>query len=77
MPRINPLHWKVLECIFLACGFVFARQASSHRVYEREGTLRPVIIPAYDAVSATIISGLLRTAGLSREDFFRYLEGCK
>lgn len=77
MPRITPLHWKVLECIFMLYGFVFARQTASHRVYEKDGVLRPVIIPVYDAVSADITTGLIRTAGMTREEFFALLADCR
>lgn len=71
MPRLTPLSWKQLEKIFQSFGFVFVRQTASHRVYEKEGILRPLIIPAYDQVSVEIISGLIRTAGISREDFLK------
>lgn len=67
----------MLECIFLASGFVFVRQTSSHKVYEKEGVLRPIIIPVYNSISAEITTGLIRTSGISREDFFVYLEKCK
>lgn len=76
MPRITPLSWKVLECIFLKYGFEFVRQASSHRVYEKDGVLRPVIIPVYDTISAEITTGLIRTAGMTREEFFTLLKDC-
>jgi hypothetical protein len=33
MPRITPVHWKVLEKVFLTAGFQFARQEGSHRSY--------------------------------------------
>lgn len=76
MPRLTPQHWKVLECIFLRAGFALARQASSHRVYEKPGVLRPVIIPQYEEIDAEIIKGLMRTAGLSRSEYFRLLDEC-
>lgn len=73
MPRITPQHWKELERIFLALGFVFVRQASSHRMYEKDGCLRPLVIPTYDAISAEIITNLIRTAGISRDEYFAKL----
>lgn len=59
----------------MAAGFVFVRQASSHRVYEKDGILRPVIIPEYDEIGVEIIRGLLRTSGLSREEYLKLLNG--
>jgi predicted RNA binding protein YcfA (HicA-like mRNA interferase family) len=64
----------VLEKVFLASGFTLARQEGSHRSYVRPGTLRPVVIPAYDEVPVSIIRNNLKTAGLSREEFFEILK---
>jgi predicted RNA binding protein YcfA (HicA-like mRNA interferase family) len=74
MPRLTPQSWKILEAVFLRDGFTFVRQASSHRVYEKPGILRPLIIPVYDEIDIEIIRGLLRTAGLSRERYFSLLK---
>ena len=74
MPRIVPVRWRELEKVFLAAGYRFARQEGSHRSYTREGSLRPVVIPAYDSVPVSIIRNNLRTAGISRDDYFRLLE---
>ena len=76
MPRLTPQHWKTLECIFLRAGFEFVRQASSHRVYEKDGVLRPVILPEYEEIGVDIIRGLLRTANMSRNEYFKLLEEC-
>ncbi|RLB16034.1 MAG: hypothetical protein DRG35_03360 [Deltaproteobacteria bacterium] len=74
MPKIVPLHWKKLEKIFLMAGFRFARQSGSHRSYVKEGVARPIIIPTYDEVPVAIIRNNLKTAGISREEYFRLLE---
>jgi predicted RNA binding protein YcfA (HicA-like mRNA interferase family) len=74
MPRITPVHWKVLEKVFLASGFRLARQRGSHRTYVKEGVSRPVVIPTYDEVPASIIRNNLKTAGISRDEYFRLLE---
>ncbi len=74
MPRLAPVHWRTVESVFLRAGFVFFRQEGSHRAYTREGTLRPVVIPAYGQVPVFIIKNNLKAAGLSREDYFRHLE---
>jgi predicted RNA binding protein YcfA (HicA-like mRNA interferase family) len=74
MSRLTPQHWKTLEGVFLRAGFVFSRQASSHRVYEKDGVLRPIIIPEYEEVSVEIIAGLIRTAGMSRQEYLKLLK---
>jgi len=46
--RIVPVRWQLLEKIFLAAGFSFARQEGSHRSYVRAGktTLRKALTVA-------------------------------
>jgi predicted RNA binding protein YcfA (HicA-like mRNA interferase family) len=72
--RITPVHWKTLEYVFLAAGFQFARQQGSHRAYTRKGAPRPVIIPTYHEVPVTIIRNNVKTAGITREEYFRLLD---
>jgi predicted RNA binding protein YcfA (HicA-like mRNA interferase family) len=74
MPRFTPVDWRTLERVFLDAGFRFARQEGSHRSYVREGVARPVVIPTYTEVPVFIIRNNLKTAGLSRDDYFRLLE---
>jgi len=74
MPKITPIHWKVLEKVFLAAGFQFARQEGSHRSYVKPGVTRPIVIPTYDEIPVSIIRNNLKTAGISRDEYFRLLE---
>ncbi len=74
MPRFTPIDWQTLEKVFLAAGFKFARQEGSHRSYVKPGVMRPVVIPAYKEVPVFIIRTNLKTAGISRDEFFRLLE---
>ena len=77
MPRITPQHWLIIECIFLRVGFHFERQSSSHRVYSKEGVNRPVIIPEYNEVQVDIIQRIMRTANMTRDEYFIHLDACK
>jgi predicted RNA binding protein YcfA (HicA-like mRNA interferase family) len=74
MPRFTPVDWRTLERVFLAAGFRFARQEGSHRAYVREGVPRPVVIPTHAEVPVFIIRNNLKTASLSRDDYFRSLK---
>lgn len=69
--------WRVLECILLAAGFTFERQTGSHRSYIKPGVLRPAIIPAHREVCQDVILSNMRTAGISRDQYFKFLEDCK
>jgi hypothetical protein len=42
----------------------------------RSGCLRPIIIPTYKELDTDIILANLRTANMSREEYFRLLEEC-
>ena len=77
MPRLTPVKWKTLECIFLKDGFVFERQEGDHRAYSKKGVLRPVVIPTYKEIDLDIIQSNMRTAGMSRERYFEILAICK
>ena len=74
MPKFTPVDWKTLERIFLAAGFRFARQEGSHRSYIKVGVARPIVIPIYRQIPVFIIRNNLKTAGISREEYFRLLE---
>lgn len=77
MPRITPVHWKVLECIFVKDGFVFERQKGDHRSYVKPGVFRPIVIPTYKEVDHNIILSNMRTAKMSRQGYFELLTNCK
>jgi predicted RNA binding protein YcfA (HicA-like mRNA interferase family) len=74
MARMIPISWRLLEKVFLAAGFRFARQQGSHRSYTKPGVLRPVVIPTYDEVPVSIIRNNLKTAGIPRDEYFRLLD---
>jgi predicted RNA binding protein YcfA (HicA-like mRNA interferase family) len=73
VPRITPVDWKTLECVFKKAGFVFDRGKGDHRSYVKPGCLRPVVIPKYKEIDIDIIKSNMRTAGMSRDEFFKYL----
>ena len=77
MARLTPVHWKILEKVFLAAGFRFARQEGSHRSYVKPGVSRPLVVPTYDEVPVAIIRNNLKTAGISREEYLSLLENLR
>ncbi|MBW2095884.1 MAG: type II toxin-antitoxin system HicA family toxin [Deltaproteobacteria bacterium] len=77
MPRITPVSWKTLECIFKKYGFTFERHQGDHRSYVKQGVSRPVVIPTYREVDVEIIRSNMRTAGMSRDTYFKLLKQCK
>jgi len=76
-PRITPTNWKILEKIFIADGFVYKRTKGDHRLYEKKGIARPVVIPMYDEVDDDIIHSNMRTAKMSRDRYLKLLNKSK
>ena len=76
MPKLNPLDYRTLVCIFERDGFRQVRQEGSHIVMKKDGALRALVIPAYDAVPVFVIRNNMRTAGMDRDRFFELLSLC-
>jgi predicted RNA binding protein YcfA (HicA-like mRNA interferase family) len=76
MPRLTPLPWQKLVCVFEQIGYRRAGQKGSHIKMEKPGVPRPLIIPRYDEVQLDIITGLIRTAGITRRAFLSLLANC-
>ena len=76
MPRLTPLPWQRLVCVFELIGYKQAGQKGSHLKLEKPGVARPLIVPKYDEVGLDIITNLIRTAGITRHAFLALLERC-
>jgi predicted RNA binding protein YcfA (HicA-like mRNA interferase family) len=74
MPRISAIpSWK-LRKVFEKAGFKCVRTEGDHSVYVKAGVARPVVIPDWDEVPVFIIKNNLRTAALSRDEYFALLD---
>jgi predicted RNA binding protein YcfA (HicA-like mRNA interferase family) len=73
VPRITPVPGRRLRRVFELAGFSCVRIEGDHFLLTRPGLARPLVIPDYDEVPVFIIRNNLRTAGLSREEYFRLL----
>lgn len=76
MPRLVPLRWDKIVCVFRQIGYRQAGQKGSHIKLEKPGMARPLIVPKYDEVGIDIITNLIRTAGIDRNAFLSLLENC-
>ena len=74
MERITPIPAKRLRRVFEKAGFRCVRSEGDHFVYTKEGVIRPIVIPDWPEVPIFIIKNNLRSAGLSRGDYFKLLE---
>jgi len=74
MHRITPIPSVRLKRLFEKAGFRCVRTEGDHFVYTKEGVKRPIVIPDWPEVPVFIIKNNLRSAGLSREEYFRLLD---
>ena len=74
MPKITPIPAGRLRKIFEKAGFMCARIEGDHFVYTKPGVARPVVIPDWKDVPVFIIKNNMRTAGITREEYFSLLE---
>jgi len=74
MPKLGPVDWRTLVCVFEADGFVHERTQGSHIILVKPGVARPIVVPRYAHIRPDIILANLRTAKMSRERYFALLE---
>lgn len=77
MPKLLPVNYKVLQCIFEKDRFIYSRTKGDHIIYTKQGIARPLVIPKYKQVPVFVVKALLRTAGMERERYFELLGDCK
>lgn len=77
MPKITAIKWKKFEkfLVFLDCKFV--RQKGSHRIYERVGLARPVVLPIYKSLPIFVIKNNLRILEISVEQYLEIIKRIK
>lgn len=59
--------------IFERAGFSCVRIEGDHYVYTKEGVTRPIVIPDWREIPVFIIKNNLRSANISREEYFSLL----
>lgn len=74
MLKIAPLSPIKLRKVFEKAGFRCVRIEGDHFVYTKAGISRPLVIPNWREVPVFIIRNNLRTAGMSREEYFSLLK---
>ena len=59
--------------VFERAGFTCVRIDGDHYVYTKEGVARPIVIPDWREIPVFIIKNNLRSANISREEYFTLL----
>jgi len=74
MPRITPVDWKTLVRVFKLHGCEYKRKKGSHHILIYPGAKRAVVIPEYNEIDVEIIRNNMKTADMTREEYFDLLE---
>ncbi len=74
MSRITPIDWQTLTRVFELYGCQYKRKKGSHHILICPGAKRAVVIPEYKEIDVAIIKNNMRTAGMTREEYFGLLE---
>ncbi|MFH1976763.1 MAG: type II toxin-antitoxin system HicA family toxin [Pseudomonadota bacterium] len=59
--------------IFERAGFSCVRIEGDHYVFTKDGVARPIVIPDWREIPVFIIKNNLRSANISREEYFTLL----
>lgn len=74
-PKLVPQSAKTLIKVFESFGYtVSKRHHGDHIAMRKDGSPRPVIIPDKKDLPTFIILNNLRTAGITREEYFAALD---
>jgi len=73
MPKISPIPAQKLMRVFERAGFSCVRIEGDHYVYTKDGVARPIVIPDWREIPVFIIKNNLRSANISREEYFTLL----
>ena len=72
-PRISPTDWKTQVKLFERYGCQYKRKKGSHHILTFPKAKRAVVIPEYLEVDVEIIKNNMRTASMTREEYFAIL----
>ncbi len=69
MGGLAPIHWNEFERFLVFVGCRLVREKDDHRVWQRAGLKRPVIIPKEAGIPIFIIRNNLRVLGVKVEEY--------
>lgn len=74
MPPIRPIHYRKFEKFVLYLGCHFDHQTGDHKIYKRQGLLRPIVIRTLKDLPVSEIRSNLRTLNVTPEEYLKILE---
>ena len=74
MPALTPIKWREFEKFLLYVGCEFKRQKGGHRIYNRAGLHRPLVVPCHGIIPIFVIRNNLRLLQIQTEQYFEILK---
>jgi predicted RNA binding protein YcfA (HicA-like mRNA interferase family) len=73
MRAMKPVSWRDFDRVLKAAGCFYVRQVGSHRIYQRPGLERPVVVPQRKEMPHFIMKRNLETLQITQEQFYELL----
>lgn len=77
MARITPIHWLKFEKFLLSVGCCLVRTRGDHRMYDKPGLRRPIVIKAVKDLPVFIIKNNLSELKISPKQYLETMSGLK
>ena len=74
MSHLTPINWKIFERFLLFVGCRLVRTKGDHRIYERVGLRRPLVIKIVKDLPIFIIRNNIRELGIEPEEYLEILK---
>jgi len=74
MSGIAPISWKKFHKFLLCVGCRLEREKGDHRIYNKEGINRPIVVPKKNQIPIFVIKSNLRTLRISVEYYIEIIK---
>ena len=74
MSHITPISWKRFDKFLRYVGCEFKREKGDHRIYVKDGLIRPLVVPQDSELPIFIIRNNLRILNISPEEYLEILQ---
>ena len=74
MSGIAPISLKKFDKFLLHAGCRLDREKGDHRIYDKAGISRPIVVPKKNQIPVFVVKANLRTLGITPEDYLEMLK---
>jgi predicted RNA binding protein YcfA (HicA-like mRNA interferase family) len=71
MSGLHQISWREFEKFLVEIGCVFIREKGDHRIWEKEGLGRPIVLPRNNPLPIFVVRNNLRLLGFSADEYLR------